>query len=40
MAELANASVICPRDLCSNLGVDKIFSDFVCVGFEFKFVGR
>ena len=41
MAELANASVVHPtRDPGSNLGVDKIFSDYVCVGFEFKFVGR
>ena len=40
MVELANASVVHPRDLGSNLGIDKIFSDSVCVGFEFKFVGR
>ena len=40
MAELANVSVVRPRDTGSNLGVDKIFSDSVCVGFEFKFVGR
>ena len=40
MVELANASVVCPRDPGSNLGIDKIFSDWFYVGFEFKFVGR
>ena len=39
MAELANASIVRPRDPGSNLGGDKILSDSVCVGFEFKFVG-
>ena len=33
VAELANASVDHPRDPGSNLGVDKIFSDSVCISF-------
>jgi hypothetical protein len=32
VAELANEFVICPRDPRSNLGVDKIFSYYVCMG--------
>jgi hypothetical protein len=40
VTELANASVICSRDLGSNLRVDIIISDLVCIGFEFKFVGH
>ena len=32
-AELANASVVHSRDPGSNLGVDKIFSDSVCISF-------
>ena len=45
MAEFANVYVIHPRDPGSNLGVDhfgidKIFSDSVCIDFEFKFVER
>ena len=39
VAELANASIVHPRDPCSNPGVGKIFSDSVCIGFEFKPVG-
>jgi hypothetical protein len=39
MAELANASVIRPRDPVSNLGLDIIFSDSVDVGIKFKSVG-
>ena len=38
MADLANAWVVHPRNLGSNLGVNKIFSDSVCVSFEFKSV--
>ena len=39
MAELANGSVVHPRNPGSNVGVDKIFSDSVCISFEFKSVG-
>jgi hypothetical protein len=39
MPELANASVIGPRDLGSNLGIDKIFSYSVCCGNKFKSEG-
>jgi hypothetical protein len=38
VVELDNVSVVHPRDPGSNLGVDKIFSDSVCILFEFKFV--
>ena len=37
MAELADVFVICPGDPDSTLDKDKIFSDSVCVVFEFKF---
>jgi hypothetical protein len=39
VAELANASVIYPRDLSSKLGTDRKIFSFVCVAFEFKPVG-
>jgi hypothetical protein len=32
--------VVCPRDPGSNLSADKLFSDSVRVGFEFKFIGH
>jgi hypothetical protein len=37
IAELASASIVCPRHPGLNLGVDVIFSDFICVGIKFKF---
>jgi hypothetical protein len=37
MEELANASVIHPRDPGSNLSRDIIFSYSVCIAIEFKF---
>ena len=39
LAEFANASVFHPRDPGSHLGEVKIFSDSVCVRFEFKSLG-
>jgi hypothetical protein len=40
MAELANGSVIHPRDQGSNLGADRLFSYSVCIGIVFVSVGR
>jgi hypothetical protein len=40
MAELGNASVPHPRDGGSNLDMGKVISDSVCIGLEFKFLGR
>jgi hypothetical protein len=40
VAELATASVVRPLVPGSNLAVDKILSDSVGIGFEFKSVGR
>ncbi len=37
MEELADASIVWPRDSGSILGADNIFSDCVCIGFEFNF---
>ncbi len=36
--QLANSSVIIPTDVGSNLGIDKMVSDSVCIEFEFKSV--
>ena len=38
MAELANAPVVHLRVPGSNISVDKIFSDSVCISLEFKYV--
>ena len=40
VAVLADASVVHPKYPGSNLAVDKIFSDSVCIRFEFKFGGH
>ena len=40
MAELANASIVHPRDQGSNLGTDKISFFSVCIKFEIKSVGN
>jgi hypothetical protein len=37
---LLRPTIICPGDLGSNLGVDKIFSYSVCNENEFKFAGH
>jgi hypothetical protein len=39
IAEWVNAYVVHHRDQGSNLGLDKIFSDFVSVKLEFESVG-
>jgi hypothetical protein len=38
MTELAYVSTVHARDTGSKLGMDKIFSDNVCVRFEFIYV--
>ena len=36
VVDLAIVSIARPRDTGSNLGVERIFSDSVCIGFKIK----
>jgi hypothetical protein len=38
LAQLAKGSIISPRDLGSNLGLDRIFTSSLYAKIEFKFV--